>query len=121
MVSWVAVEKRVKQGHILVPKPDRVGESQIQIQAAASDFQTFLGDQKDKRDTYYLYFVVRTAETTIGGSSSDDRIRTAYRVFREARQLAWTAGWRVGWYPLDKGTTIPIGPAPRSRRSPTLN
>ena len=98
-----------KKGHIVEPKPDRVGESHKQIQATTSDYQTFLSDQQGKQDKHHLYFVVRTNAK-------------AFRVFREARQLAWTAGWRVNWYPLDdKKTSIPIGPAPRARRSSILN
>ena len=98
-----------QKGHIVSPMPDRVGESRMQIQAPASDFQTFLREQQKLQDKHHLYFVVRTSAK-------------AFRVFREARQLAWTAGWRVSWYPLDaEKTNIPIGPAPRSRRISTLN
>lgn len=93
-VRFVSPENYARDGAVL--RPRREGETSLRILDADSVYRAYLsGRAAAYMDQHYLYFVVRP---------------DAYAAFRLARKLAWEAGWRVAWDPLEAGKVIVMGP-----------
>ena len=76
-------------GWTFLPLRGMRGESGTEIARERSQFRTFLG-QLDP-ETEYLGFVVRP---------------DGFKTFRKAREIAWEAGFDVGWVPINASNAI---------------
>ena len=93
-VRFVNPENYARDGGVL--RPLREGESSLRILDANSAYGAYLSSQPAAYvGRHYLYFIVRP---------------DAYAAFRLARKLAWDAGWRVAWDPVEAGKVIVMGP-----------
>ncbi|MBE9117401.1 hypothetical protein IQ249_15990 [Lusitaniella coriacea LEGE 07157] len=80
-----------------LPVEDQPGESPQDLQQTNSDFQQVLKKLNPKND--YLAFIVRP---------------DSFKVFREARKLAWSEGFDVGWEPMPRDRAIIFGTGGRA-------
>lgn len=72
----------------VIRKPGHPGESAEDIQRARSAFQRMLSSGEKGPDEYVISFSVWP---------------DSYDAFRQARDLAWQAGFDVGWIPMNSG------------------